>query len=144
MKNAVISASVVYHLAMRDKMLPRFAPDQMPAVPAGRGGGAGAGRGGPAGATADSHMYAASKNKPLTVSAPGLLPNAPAPVAGAAPIIRSAAVDTNPTHGKVAIKPDGSFVYTPENNYVGTDTFTYKLTIGAATSTPGTVTVVIK
>jgi hypothetical protein len=144
MKNAVISASVVYHLAMRDKMLPRFAPSEMPAIPAGRGGGGGAGRGGPAAPTADNHTYAAAKNKPLTVAAPGLLPNAPAPAAGATPIVRSAGVETNPAHGKLALKADGGFVYTPENNYVGTDTFTYKLTIGAATSTPGTVTIVIK
>jgi hypothetical protein len=41
MKNAVITASVMYHLAMRDEMLPRFAPGKMPPAPApqGRGGG---------------------------------------------------------------------------------------------------------
>ena len=44
-KSAVAIASAVYHLAMRDQMLPRFAVDQMPAPPAaGRGGGAGADR----------------------------------------------------------------------------------------------------
>src|SRR5476651_284354 len=43
MKNATITASVVYHLAMRDQILPRFAPEMMPPVPAGRGGGAGGG-----------------------------------------------------------------------------------------------------
>src|SRR6185436_18394286 len=37
--NAIVSASVVLHIANRDEMLPRFAPDKMPAVPAGRGGG---------------------------------------------------------------------------------------------------------
>ena len=41
-KSAVAIASAVYHVAMRDQMLPRFAPDKMPAppAPAGRGGGA--------------------------------------------------------------------------------------------------------
>jgi carboxypeptidase Q len=38
-KNAIVTASVIYHLAMRDQIVPRFAPDQMPPVPAGRGGG---------------------------------------------------------------------------------------------------------
>ena len=38
-KSAIVIASAVYHLAMRDEMLPRFVPDQMPARPAGRGGG---------------------------------------------------------------------------------------------------------
>ena len=41
-KSAIAIASAVYHVAMRDEMLPRFAPGQMPAAPgAGRGGGQG-------------------------------------------------------------------------------------------------------
>jgi carboxypeptidase Q len=42
-KSAVIVASALYHVAMRDEMLPRFAPDKMPPPPAptGRGGGGG-------------------------------------------------------------------------------------------------------
>jgi hypothetical protein len=36
-KSAVAIASAVYHVAMREQMLPRFPPDQMP-PPAGRGG----------------------------------------------------------------------------------------------------------
>ena len=39
-KSAIAVASAVYHIAMREQMLPRFAPDQMPAPPnTGRGGG---------------------------------------------------------------------------------------------------------
>ena len=37
--NAVITASLMIHLANRDQMLPRFAPDKMPPIPAGRRGG---------------------------------------------------------------------------------------------------------
>ena len=40
-KAAVISASVAYHLAMRDEMLPRFTAGEMPQAPAGRGAGPG-------------------------------------------------------------------------------------------------------
>ena len=41
-KSAVIVASAVYHVAMRDQMLPRFAADKMPPPPGGgRGGGGG-------------------------------------------------------------------------------------------------------
>jgi hypothetical protein len=40
-KDAIVTAAVVYHIAMRDEMMPRFAKDQMPPLPAGRGGGAG-------------------------------------------------------------------------------------------------------
>ena len=41
-KSAVAIASAVYHVAMREQMLPRFAPDKMPAPPLRRGEGAGA------------------------------------------------------------------------------------------------------
>jgi hypothetical protein len=141
MKNAVITASVVYHLAARDKMLPRFATDSMPALPGGRGGGApGAGRGGAA-PVAQPHLYVAAKNKPLTVATPGLLPAATANAAGPAAL---AVMGTPPAHGKVAIKADGSFVYTPAKDFAGTDTFTYTVTVGGAASQPATVTITVK
>jgi Zn-dependent M28 family amino/carboxypeptidase len=38
-QSAMVIASVVHHLAMRDQMLPRFPAAEMPPVPAGRGGG---------------------------------------------------------------------------------------------------------
>jgi len=38
-KNATITASIIYHLAMRDQLLPRFTKEQMPAAGGGRGGG---------------------------------------------------------------------------------------------------------
>ena len=44
-KSAAAIASAVYHLAMRDEMLPRFTKDNMPAPPPPRGQG-GRGRGG--------------------------------------------------------------------------------------------------
>ena len=137
MKNAVITASVVYHLANRDKMIPRFAADAMPALPGGRGGGGG-GRGNAA-PTAQPHLYAAAKNKPLAVKAPGLLPVVPA---DAPP--QTAAVTSPPAHGKLELKADGSFVYTPSKDFTGTDTFTYTVTAGGATSATGTVTVTVK
>ena len=137
MKDAVITASVVYHIANRDKMMPRFAPDEMPPLPAARGGGAGGGRGGNVGLSAESHVYAAAKNKPLAVVAPGLLGAGGGQAA-------TAAIDTNPTHGKIALKADGSFVYTPDKDFAGIDTFTYKVSGGGATSTAGTVTLVVK
>ena len=42
-KSAAIIASAVYHLAMRDEMLPRFSKEEMPAPPAPPGGGRGGG-----------------------------------------------------------------------------------------------------
>ncbi len=142
MKAAVISASVAIHLANREKMLPRFAPDAMPALSAGRGGGGG--RGGAATPTAQPHVYAAAKNKALTVAAPGLLPATPAGAGAAGAPAATAAVAAGPSHGTLALKADGSFVYTPANNFVGTDTFTYTVTVGGTTSAPATVTVTIR
>jgi carboxypeptidase Q len=36
-KSAIAIASAVYHLAMRDEMLPRFSKEEMPPLPAERG-----------------------------------------------------------------------------------------------------------
>ena len=45
MKNAAITASLIYHLAMRDQLLPRFTKENMPPPPGGgRGGGGGGGQ----------------------------------------------------------------------------------------------------
>ena len=37
---------------------------------------------------------------------------------------------TNPAHGSVALNADGSYEYTPDEGFCGTDTFTYKLASG--------------
>jgi hypothetical protein len=87
-------------------------------------------------------MYAAQRNKPLTIPAPGLLPAAPqAAPAGTAP---TAAVVAQPAHGKVVLNANGGFLYTPNKDYVGADTFTYTVTRSGATSSPGTVTITVK
>jgi acetylornithine deacetylase/succinyl-diaminopimelate desuccinylase-like protein len=43
-KSAIAIASALYHVAMRDQMLPRFAPDKMPPLPGAGGRGRGAGQ----------------------------------------------------------------------------------------------------
>lgn len=60
------------------------------------------------------------------------------------PIDDAVAIDTRPAHGKVVLKADGSFVCAATKDYVGTDTFRYKITSGGATSASGTVTITIK
>jgi hypothetical protein len=145
MKNAVITASVVLHIANRDALMPRFSPDAMPAVPGGRGGGAGRGGGGGAGTiTAESHVYATAKGKALSIAAPGLLGGGNAAASARGGAARTVAIDANPTHGKVTVKPDGSFVYTPDSSFSGTDTFTYRITAAGAVSAPATITIVVK
>ncbi|MEO7997569.1 MAG: M20/M25/M40 family metallo-hydrolase, partial [Gemmatimonadaceae bacterium] len=138
--NAIISASLMLHLANRDENLPRFAADKMPAVPAGRGGGAGGGRGGAAPAiTAVNHVYAVSAGKPVTVGAPGLV--GAGARGDASPL--TAAIGTKPAHGKVVLNANGGFVYTPNAGYTGSDSFTYKLSRGADSSADATVTFIV-
>ena len=134
MHNAVLSAAVMLGLANRDQMLPRFAPDKMPAVPAARDRNAGI-----TFAAAVGHVYVAAKAAPLTVKAPGLLYAGRAPAAGA-----TAAIATKPAHGKVVVNANGGFVYTPSAGYAGTDSFTYSVTNGTAAAETATVTIVVK
>ena len=46
-------------------------------------------------------------------------------------------------HGSVTLSPEGSFTYTPNANFFGTDSFTYKASDGAQTSNTATVTITI-
>jgi hypothetical protein len=145
MKNAVISASVMWGLANRDELLPRYPDKDFPAVPPARGGGAG-GRGGaaPAGPQpADSHVFSAKKDLVLSVNPFSLLPRVNTPE-GQVPPTRSVAVVTKPAHGTLVLKADGSFTYTPAKGYAGTDTFTYTSTNNTTTTLPGTVTIIVK
>jgi hypothetical protein len=143
MKNAVISAAVVLEIANRDQMMPRFPKADMPPIPQGRGAGGRGGRGNAAPST-ESRVFAAERNRPLTVPAPGLVPpSSPASEAAAPAAARSASLEKGPAHGKVTLKPDGSFVYTPSKDFAGTDTFTYALA-GVPGLTGGTATIVVK
>ncbi|MBF4601095.1 tandem-95 repeat protein [Frigoribacterium sp. VKM Ac-1396] len=55
----------------------------------------------------------------------------------------TAAVATAPSHGTVVVSPDGSFVYTPEKGFSGTDSFTYTLTDGNGVTSTATATVAV-
>ena len=143
MKNAVVTASVVLLMANRNEMMPRFSKADMPPVPAGRGGPGRGGRGNAAAAT-ESRVFAVERNHPLTVAAPGLIPPAPPASDAAAPQAeRTVKMDKAPSHGKLMLKPDGSFVYTPAKDYTGPDGFTYVLT-GVPGLTGGSATLVVK
>ena len=49
-----------------------------------------------------------------------------------------------PKKGKLALKANGSFTYTPATNAVGKVTFTYRLTSAFGVSVPVTVTIRVK
>ncbi len=48
-----------------------------------------------------------------------------------------------PQHGAATINPDGSYSYTPNPNFAGTDSFTYQVSDGNGGTTLGTITVTV-
>jgi len=55
----------------------------------------------------------------------------------------TATLVNGPAHGTLVLAEDGSFVYTPEANFNGTDSFTYKATDGTLESNLATVTITV-
>jgi len=80
--------------------------------------------------------YRGNKNAPLIVSVPGVLGNDTDTYGNPLTAIRV----TNPIHGTLtAFSSNGSFTYSPTVNYVGLDSFTYKVNNGLSDSLPATV-----
>lgn len=55
----------------------------------------------------------------------------------------TAILDIGPLFGSLTLNPDGSFVYTPDANSFGVDTFTYHANDGTADGVPAVVTLTI-
>jgi hypothetical protein len=55
----------------------------------------------------------------------------------------SVTVDAGPSNGQLTLNPDGSFTYTPNTDWHGTDTFTYAIDDGYGGTATGTVTVTV-
>jgi VCBS repeat-containing protein len=49
----------------------------------------------------------------------------------------------SPEHGTLSLNPDGSFTYTPDPNFNGTDMFSYRASDGAADSLVAAVTITV-
>jgi len=81
--------------------------------------------------------YNTSEDTPLTIGAPGVLGNDSDPNGDGL----TATSVSNPANGTVSLSPDGSFVYTPDPNFNGSDSFTYRASDGSLQSGPVTVTV---
>src|SRR5205085_463594 len=65
--------------------------------------------------------YVTLEDQPLVVPPTGVLANDTDPLGQ--PLFATLAA--GPAHGKVQMKPDGSFVYTPSADFFGTDHFLY-------------------
>jgi|GEM_PF-4547766 len=90
---------------------------------------------GPPVAVSDS--YNVLHNHALSVAAPGVLANDSSGSGGAL----SAVLQSNPGHGSLTFNANGSFTYTPQTNFAGSDSFTYEAYDGSSYSSPATVTV---
>ena len=75
----------------------------------------------------------------LAISAPGVLSNDTDADMDPLTVIKV----TDPTHGILTLNPDGSFMYEPETNWNGSDSFTYKANDTQADSNTATVTITV-
>jgi len=84
--------------------------------------------------------YAAMEDLPLVVpAAAGVLTN-DLDVDGD---VLTALLVTNVTHGTLSWSTNGGFIYTPNTNYNGSDSFAYRARDGATTGNVATVTIII-
>jgi VCBS repeat-containing protein len=88
---------------------------------------------------AEDDSYTTDEDTPLVVPAPGVLGN-DSDVEGD-PL--TAVLVSGPSHGTLTLNPNGSFTYTPEENFVGEDSFTYKAYDGELYSNVATVTITV-
>jgi len=80
--------------------------------------------------------YSGLKNTPLTVAAAGgVLANDVSDASLGATVVAL------PAHGTLALHPDGSFAYTPQANFTGLDSFTYRASDDVQSSNVATVTI---
>ncbi|MFC1610846.1 Ig-like domain-containing protein, partial [Myxococcota bacterium] len=88
-------------------------------------------------ATDDS--YSTNEDTPLNVAAPGVLGNDSDVDSGSL----TAAVVSTPSDGTLTLNGDGSFTYTPDPDFEGSDSFTYVANDGALDSNVATVTITV-
>ena len=84
---------------------------------------------------AANDSYGTDEDTALNVAGPGVLEN-DTDVDGDA---LNAVLASGPAYGTLTMNPDGSFTYTPNANYNGPDSFTYKANDGTADSNIATV-----
>ena len=88
---------------------------------------------------AEPDSYSAGINNVLTIQHPGVLANDFD--ADGDPL--TAILVTSPSNGSLSFNTDGSFTYTPNEDFSGTDSFTYKALAGADYTAAVSVTLVV-
>jgi len=88
---------------------------------------------------ANDDDYSVNEDTTLTVSAPGVLQNDTDVENDAL----TAILITDVSHGTLSLNSNGGFMYIPDDDYYGTDTFTYQAYDGDSYSNTATVTITI-
>jgi len=89
---------------------------------------------------AQDDAYTTQEGTPLNVPSPGVLGNDTDPDIWD-PL--TAVLDSGPTQGSLTLNADGSFTYTPNSNFCGLDSFTYRAFDGSLQSNVATVTLTV-
>ena len=88
---------------------------------------------------ANNDSYSTNQNTTLNVAAPGVLGNDSDPDGNQI----TAVVVTQPAHGTLSFNANGSFTYTPNSGYTGSDSFMYYASDGQLNSSNATVTITV-
>jgi Bacterial Ig domain/Putative Ig domain len=89
---------------------------------------------------ANNDNYSVLVNSSLNVPGPGVLAN-DTDVDGN---ILTAVLAAGPANGTLILTNNGGFTYTPNNGFLGNDTFTYRANDGQSNSAPATVTISVQ
>ena len=88
----------------------------------------------------DDNSYTVSEDEVLSVPLAGVLSN-DTDIDNSS---LSAVLVSGTSHGTLSLQSDGSFTYTPEANFHGTDSFSYQASDGSASSGVATVTITVE
>jgi VCBS repeat-containing protein len=89
---------------------------------------------------ANNDSFNTNEDAPLVVAAAGVLTN---DTDIDADPLTVAALVSGPANGSVTLNPDGSFLYTPNANFNGVDSFSYQANDGTANSNIATVNITV-
>jgi VCBS repeat-containing protein len=89
---------------------------------------------------AEPDSYSLDENTSLVIDPPGILGNDD-DVDGD---LLSAILESGPSHGTLALNSDGSFTYTPDQDFSGSDSFSYRAFDGIALSNIAAVTITVE
>jgi len=85
--------------------------------------------------TVQNNFYQTPQGTPLVVPAPGVLTNGSTTA--------TAALVGGTANGTLTLSANGSFTYTPTNNFAGVDNFSYEAVSGTLTSAVATATIMV-